>query len=338
MRASKMKLAGLMGTLALGLVASPAGAEWLTDITTNHVNIAYWILDPATCELSKTLTEPDQAGLQELLRGSNSECVPNVSPGPGGNIELGDDDTLVWEEVSTLEGNICGGRIRLSSLTRQDWDAVLPSGNTVAEQYVADAIFANCGVFLTPAQINSAPFQTAVNDCFLGGSCGGGPPIVPPPAQRASDPNVAYVNSNSDGSISIGLAGNLDASDLLPPGFDCSLVGGQQQGPVRASEVVKIEVLQGGQPVGKPQYGYSFAVYQSGIETDDETASYDGTYPTKLFVPPVLLNCRPPRPPVPIPAVPGGGLFISLVGLGFAGIRSLRRRSAGDAKGCRVKS
>jgi hypothetical protein len=188
----------------------------------------------------------------------------------------------------------------------------MSSGERLADQYLADAILANCGVRPTVDVL----FQAFVNQCFLGGDCLGNT-VNPPPAQRASDPNVAYVSSNADGSISIGLAGDLDSSDLLPPAFNCSLVGGVQQGPLQASEVVKFEVL-GAPPA---QYLYSFSAAPSGITADDPTASYDGTYPIRVKCP------RPP--PTPIPAVPTAGLFITLLGLAFAGIGSLRRRSDG---------
>jgi len=316
-----MKPGILMGAVALGLLSGPAGAEWLSNVSTNGVNIAYWLLTPGTCELQKTTTEPSQDVLDALLRGTDSQCVSGGSSGPGGNIELGDVDELVWEQTSTLSGEICQGSVQLSSLTYNDWLTVMPSGERLADQYLADAIQANCGV---RPPVN-ATFQGFVNQCFLGGDCLGNP-VSPPPAQRASDPNVAYVRSNSSGSISIGLAGNLDSSDLLPPAFNCALVGGQQQGPLQASEVVKFQV-QGGPA---PQYFYSFDASPSGITADDATGSYDATYPITVPAPAPLV-CRRASS---IPAVPAAGLLITLAGLGFAGIHALRRRS-GKVKAAR---
>lgn len=258
--------------MALGFAASPAAAEWLTGVTTNGVNIAYWLLNQSDCTLDKSLTPPDQEGLQELLRGSNSECVPNQSPGPGGNIELGDVDSEVWKNVSSLEGNICGGRIRLSSLTKADWEAEVKPGVRLADQYVLDGIEANCGVrppLNFKFQVTGDPtLQQVITACFIdtNGLCPGN--LSLPPAQRASDPNVAYVRSNSDGSVSIGLAGNFDTSDLLPAAFDCAIFGGVQKDPPQASEVVKFQVL-GGPPA---QYLYSFEAAPSGITAEDVTA------------------------------------------------------------------
>jgi hypothetical protein len=309
-------------TAVLVAASASAGAVGLSNVTTNGVNIAYWSLNspPASCELGKSTTDPGQPARDAIVQGINSPCVSNADPGPGGNIELGDVDANVWAAASTLTGQSgTFGTITLSSLTLADWQTVVAApGVSLAAQYISEAIEANCG------EPPSAPVLAASVACFLNGTAATcGVAIVPPPAERASDPNIAYANTDANGQMEIGLAGALNAADLLPPGFVCPN-NGQAPSELRLSEVVKFNASWATDAQYQDQYLYSFNATASGVTTDDPTQSYDAIYEVEPVLPIV-----PIVPPAPVPAVSALGLAGGAAGLLAVGLAGLRRRRSG---------
>jgi hypothetical protein len=296
----------VLGTVAVLMLAAEAvSAAGLSAVSTNGTNIAYFSLNQTDCTLAKSTTDPGPAGRTAIVQGTNTPCVDSTEPGPGGNIELGDVDATVWTSPSTMSGNLPPlGDLTLSSLTLADWTSEVAPGVTLAEQYISDAVLANCGAPI------SDPLLAASVACFLSGApadCG--LLISPPPAARASDPNVSY--ANSDGySVSIGLAGAQNAVDLLPPTFVCPNTG-TKPNPLQLSEVVKFEADWGAPTV---QYLYSFDSAPSGTVAADSTESYDAIYEVKPSV-------QPPPPPRPIPAV--GPLGLAALSLGLIIMRWL---------------
>ncbi len=260
----------------LMLVAGSASADGLSNVSTNGVNIAYFSLNQADCTLTKSTTDPGEPGRTAIVQGMNTPCVDATNPGPGGNIELGDVDSTVWATPSTMSGDLPFGSLTLSSLTLTDWNSDV-GGLSLAEQYISDAILANCGAPIPP------PLLGPSVACFLSGAIADcGVLISPPPAERASDPNVSYVNSDGN-LVTIGLAGAENAVDLLPPTFVCPNTGTKPD-PLRLSEVVKFEA---DWATTSPQYLYSFNAAPSGTVVDDPTESYDAIYEVKVDVPPV---------------------------------------------------
>lgn len=287
----------------LMLVAGSASAVGLSNVSTNNTNIAYWSLNTADCTLTKSTIDPGPATRTAIVQGTNTPCVAPTQPGGGGNIELGDDDAVVWDNPSTLSGTLPQGPLTLSSLTLADWTSQVAPGVTLAKRYISDAILANCGVLIPPALLGDA------EACFLSGSaadCGG--LIDPPPAEKASDPNVSYANSVGN-LVTIGLAGPLNATGLLPTGFTCP--DGTTPDPLQLSEVVKFEAAW----APSPQYLYGFNATPSGLQTDDPTRSYDAIYDVKVNV-----------QPTPIPAVQPLGLALLSFGLMVAAGWARRRR------------
>lgn len=204
---------------------------------------------------------------------------------PTGNIEL----SKFGGPVTTLSGDIAGNPITLSSLVLSDWTA---GSNALAMQYIQDAAMAAFGF-----NLNTGDLATALSSFFtLDILPGAG---VLNPWQLVSDPNISYVNGDSSGGVSIGLAGLLDATSFLQ-GIAGSLAvvpPGSQ-----ASEVVKVTYN------GMTDYLYGFSATPSGyhlVGTAGPTTPFTGNYEVKA---------------VPEPAA------LWLFGIGLAGLLASRRR------------
>lgn len=216
--------------------------------------------------------------------------VQNVLDGnaisPTGNVELGassEQPNFDFTKNTTLQGTIGGKSITLSSLTASDWSVI---GTTWF-----NAALTAYGLGGLPNNIKSFAFsQFASNGGF----------------QKFSDPNISYVNQNDNtGEISIGLAGYLDATQLLlsvlPDSFKPFLTGKTLQ----ASELVKYDYD------GQSGYLYSFNATNSGLVAVDDGVSHTGNYEV------YIQGSRP----VPVPAA-----FLGIALAGAMGAGMLKRR------------
>ncbi|MDB9346865.1 NF038130 family PEP-CTERM protein [Nodularia spumigena] len=120
--------------------------------------------------------------------------------------------------------------------------------------------------------------------------------------------NISYVNQDDpNGSISVGLAGVLNARDLLfntvPPQFQPLL---DQVSTIQASEIYKYTYE------GQTDLQYSFVAIPSGLVEPSDGSSHDGIYD------PVII------PSVPPTSVPEPSVILGM--LGVAGIFATQRQ------------
>lgn len=245
--------------LATGMAAGSAAAVGLSSVSVSGNNIAYFVLNPSNCSTVKT--SPAPANLDPIVQGSSAQCIANINPGPGGNIELGDNDLLIpAQPAQTLTGTLPSGQLTVSSLLLADWNAPFGSaGLTLAAKYLADAIFVGCGITVDTADPGFAALVTAFT-------------ANPGPWIRLSDPNVSYANEDN-GIVTLGLAGLLNAKTLVPLTCPDPI---PTPDVIQASEVAKVT------GESSTSYLYSFAATDSGITSDDATESHTGNYEISL--------------------------------------------------------
>lgn len=203
------------------------------------------------------------ANLQKVLGGDSSS--------PTGNVELAASSEKTGFDFSkntTLSGTIGGKNIVLSSLKSSDWSTVVAGGQTLLDTWLKASLTAN-GFSSVVANSNA---YTLAKSRFMN-NLG---------RQRFSDPNISYVNQNdSTGEISIGLAGHLDATNLLLAGMTpselvifLSMRSPDKQGqPIQASEIVKVTYN------GINSYRYSFTATPSGLSSPE---TVKGNYEVKF--------------------------------------------------------
>jgi hypothetical protein len=230
-----------------------------------------------------------------------SKVLDGNSSAPTGNVELfSNSETLSkaafagYTGSTSLEGSIGGKAITLSSLTFADWNTTVSNGKTLGQKWFGDLLVA----------YNLASLVGTVNESILFNLF-----VANKGLQRFSDPNISYVNQDDQtGLIRIGLAGHLNAASLLGLStLQLSSLG--LQGPLQASELVKVSY--NGQT---PQYLYSFSGTNSGLVSDDGTKSHNGNYE-------VTLQGDKPSQSVPEPSS-----LIGLVSLG--GLIAAKRKLA----------
>lgn len=223
---------------------------------------------------------------------------------PGDNIKLGNDRSKadwVAGQRTTLSGTVGTMSVDLITPTLGDWTA---DGLILAYGYVTAAL-ASLGK--TPADWNdnaipgvTVTFDEAVAEFVFG--------TTTPTTSGAfviSDPNLSYAYS-SDGTVILGLAGNLDAQFLNPLLPFVGIVSGTV--PIQASEVVRLTTkTQTGDTIFD-NFVYSFSATASGDGASNcydgdgdpnSTCSYSGNYE------------------IPVPA-PAALLALGLMGLTFA--------------------
>lgn len=201
---------------------------------------------------------------------SNSEANP-LYPSPQVQPLAALNNFLGYKGVKTINGQINGKDISLSSLTAVDWfgantvdsvRAVLSSNASNNQKSAAIASLYNPSNLATSwfnatlAQYNSPANLATFNQFLLAGGF-----------QRFSDPNISYVNQDDQtGLIKIGLAGHFNAAPLLG-----------QSGLIQASELVKV-----GYNGQASQYLYSYTATNSGLVSNDRTNSHTGNYEVSL--------------------------------------------------------
>lgn len=219
------------------------------------------------------------------------------STNPTGNIELAassEQPDFDFTRNTTLEGTINGRNLIISSLTLDDWITPYKDTNlTFGEFWFNEALTAN--------GFGSLVGTDTANALFTGFVDNGG-------YQRFSDPNIAYVNQEDpNGPISIGLAGVLNARDLLfqvvPPEFQPLL---NQVDTIQASEVYRYTYE------GQTDLQYSFVAVPSGLVELGDGQSQDGIYD------PIIIPGQPPA------RVPEPGAILGI--LGVAGMIATKRQ------------
>ncbi|MEH2433616.1 MAG: NF038130 family PEP-CTERM protein [Nostoc sp.] len=229
---------------------------------------------------------------------NTSENVQKVLSGnaasPTGNVELAASSEQAgfdFTKNTTLAGTIGGKTLTLSSLTSDDWFGVGQTTTTYGLNNLANTWFnqaLNSNSTISTLLAASGYTQQTLFNSFL---TNGG-------FQRFSDPNISYVNQDdTNGLISIGLAGHLNAAPLL--GLSSSVF------KLQASEIVKYTYD------GKTDYLYSFKATNSGLLELSDGISHSGNYE-------VTIKGVPPA------AVPEPSVMLGL--LGVAGVFATQRK------------
>ncbi|MGM0455098.1 MAG: NF038130 family PEP-CTERM protein [Cyanobacteriota bacterium] len=184
----------LLSTSAVGislLATAPAFGAGLTGATLNGGSYLLYEQQGTSTVLN------NNADLATLLQGDINA--------PGGNIELsgmlGNANAADEDNATTLSGFLNGQQISVSSLTRSDWLYTTYQGyNSFAEKWFSEAWnHSDTGLQSWFASQGATTYNSAFSAFLFGGGFA-----------RFSDPNVNYVNQNSNGDISIGLAGHLN--------------------------------------------------------------------------------------------------------------------------------
>ena len=278
---------GALSLTSLGAIATaPVSAASITSVAIGGSEPTdYYVYDVSGNNTVRNLT-PTASDIQNVLGGNAAS--------PTGNVELAassEQGGFDFTKNTTLSGAIGGKSITLSSLTASDW-------TTVGQTWFKAALTANGYGTI----INSALYNTAWSRFINNGG-----------RQRFSDPNISYVNQDSDGLIRIGLAGHYDATDLLLGSlstFEKNLINSLRDPlkvgtPIQASELVKYTYE------GQTSYLYSFYATQSGLISADPTKSHNGNYEVTFQG----------SKPVPVPAA-----FIGIAFAGAIGATKLKRR------------
>jgi hypothetical protein len=284
----------LVGASAIAM--APAQAEGIKNATIGGSAAKDYLLYDANG--TNTFLNPN-GNLQTILGGD--------AMNPTGNVELAassEKPGFDFTKNTALNGTIGGRDISISSLTASDWGSTY-KGTTFGQYWFSSALTAN-GF----GMLNGTPTGTALFNLFQGS---GG-------FERFSDPNISYVNQDSNNVINIGLAGHYDASPLFAKAIDQyikttslsnsqkQLMAGLKSKAIQASEVVKTTYG------GKTDYGFSFAATKSGLVEKGDAFSHTGNYVVSLQ------GLEPIKKKVPEPSV-----VFSLVGLGGLAVRKLRR-------------
>jgi hypothetical protein len=284
----------LVGASAIAM--APAQAEGIKNATIGGSAATDYLLYDANG--TNTVLNPN-ANLQTILGGDSAN--------PTGNVELAassEKPGFDFTKNTALNGTIGGRDISISSLTAADWGSSY-QGTTFGQYWFSSALTAH-GF----GMLNGSPTGTALFNLFKGN---GG-------FERFSDPNISYVNQDSNNVINIGLAGHYDASPLFANAIDqyvatTPLSNNQKQlmtrlksRTIQASEVVKTTYG------GKTDYGFSFLATKSGLVERGDGLSHTGNYVVSLQ------GLEPVTQKVPEPSI-----VFSLVGLGGLAVRKLRR-------------
>jgi hypothetical protein len=302
-----------------GIAGAPAFAGSLTGASVSGVaGTDYYLYK----QVGNQTVRDDSASLATVLQGSCAVAAGACNPAgsPGGNVELFANSEksplstsnplqaftalsnfLGYNTTTSLTGQIGGQDISISSLNATDWfgasaatvKTALSTATNSIQRFNAINPLYNPSNFATQwfentlSQYSLLPSttlakKTAFNTFLLAGGF-----------QRFSDPNISYVNQDSDGLIRIGLAGHHDALSLL---------GLSGNSPVQVSEVVKVSYKG-----GPAEYKYSYQAARSGLTAADDGKSHNGNYEVTLQGDPVPV----PEPSALLGLMTVGGLFVA---------------------------
>jgi hypothetical protein len=233
-----------LATSALGLASLFAGSAQAGSITGatpgGGTSLVYCSNGTNTF---KSGTELGSCTLDQALAGSATS--------PGGNIELNATSETGGgiSTATTLTGNLNGTAITLSSLTAADW-------GVFGKQWMAELLQKAIGLSAAPTIVNTA--------YTMFGNMGG--------FNRFSDPNISYVNQDDvSGLVSIGLAGHLNATDIVKAALPNSLKS-LIPNNFQVSEIVKYTYD------GVTDYLWSFEATNSGLVEAGDKVSHSGNY------------------------------------------------------------
>ena len=261
--------AGALSLASLSAIAiAPVSAASLTNAAIGgSAPSDYFVYNVSGSNTTRVLVNP-QDYVQTVLDGNATS--------PTGNVELAassEQPSFDFTKNTTLQGNIGGKSLVLSSLTATDW---FGTSTAYGASNLANTWF---NAFLTAAGQGGAStgLKTVAYNTFFGLKG----------FQRTSDPNISYVNQNeTTGLISIGLAGHLNLIDAY--GLSTiSAFAGLLPSTLQASEVVKYTYDN-----NQTGYLYLFQATNSGLVSDDGTNSHNGNYEV------TFQGARP----VPVPA------------------------------------
>ncbi len=248
--------------------------------------------DPIPDVIVRT-TDGDILREKALAEADLGAVLTGDSLDPGGNIELGNASSAVTNEEydqsisqHCIDGLTSGASIELCSLTAADWASDIDgNGQTLVEDFVDQGLVAY-GLADIPGLKELVVEEFIANDG----------------RQRFSDPNIAYINfaetavsqatastlaaqadtTFSGGEIRIGLAGFLDAKELVSPVLSGYEIGSTQlldllPDEVMISEAVKVVYN------GEVSYHMSFNATPSGQSAAN--GSFTGNYEIMLQAP-----------------------------------------------------
>ncbi len=259
-----------IGVSALATV--PAQAGTLTGATIGGTAASDYLVYDSNA--TNTFVMPNsQTNVQKVLGGN--------AVSPTGNVELAANSEKAgfnFTKNTTLQGQIGGKDITLSSLVLSDWTSSY-KGTTFGQYWFEQALAFNGFGSVVGTTAGQVLFGNFVNQ---GGF------------QRFSDPNISYINQNdSTGLISIGLAGHYNAAPLL--GLPSNPLR-----PLQASEIVKYTYN------GVTDYLFSFQATRSGLTELSDGISHNGNYEVTIKgVPPTAV----PEPSVILGLLGVAGVF-----------------------------
>jgi hypothetical protein len=272
----------LISTSAVGislLATAPAFGAGLTGATLNGGSYLLYEQQGTSTVLN------NNADLATLLQGDINA--------PGGNIELsgmlGNANAASTSQATTLSGFLNGEQISVSSLTMSDWLYTPYQGyNSFAEKWFSEAWnHSDTGLQSWFATKGATTYNSAFSAFLFGGGYA-----------RFSDPNVNYVNQNSNGDVSIGLAGHLNHDSGL-----------------KLSEVVKVNYG------GETHFLYGLGDALASGLTNDQGDGADGVSHTGLY------NLTIPGEPVT--DIPEPSTMLGLLAIG--GLFGLTKRNKSNA-------
>jgi hypothetical protein len=230
------------------------------------------------------------------LTASKDVTLTGDSSAPGNNLQLSglpapQKSFANFTQATTLTGTVNSKSIALSSLTAEDWcssaseiTSACYTPGTLAYTWFNQALVANGGIL--QAFVMSV-FGGDAGLAFNAFNAASG-------FQRLSDANIAYVNGDSSGKVTFGLAGFFETSEFPAPFTN-----------LLASEVVKVTYD------GKTDFFYMFdnpGPTSSGQAFEGDGESHTGNYEFEI---PGQSSGKVPEPSAVLGLLATGGLLVA---------------------------